>query len=352
MVKPIQNRWAFLVGVDQYWKSQVYPRLNYCVKDVQALERLLGQVGYEVVCLHDELDKRDPRFPDLRNVKEEFRKLAKAVGPDDLLLVYFACHGTRAGDGKPRLILEDAVPNDLAGTALALEELESWMRGAGTERLVMMLDACHIGTGTAQRDVSDPEFVRNVYELATGFELLAASTDEQAAYELGGIEHGLFSACVLKALAGAAKQEGLEVVTVGSLKAHVLSEMKKKGVKAGIEQDPQQRADGGLGDMILVDYRVEDLPELLLQRQKLETQESHRSQRTIEPMAQPTRATSLEDIQKQVFEKRLKTLMAQFEAVNRQYDESLNDGQKIILKSKSDRLSSDIKEIQNDISKL
>lgn len=349
MADPIQNRWAFLVGVDQYWKPQAYPRLNYCVKDVQALEQLLGQVGYEVVCLHDGLDKRDPRFPDLRNVREEFRKLAKAVGPNDLLLVYFACHGTRALDGEPRLILEDANPQDLARTALSLEELEREMRGAGTERLVMMLDACHIGTGTAQRDVSDPEFVRNVYELATGFELLAASTDEQAAYELGGINHGLFSYCVLQALRGAARQEGLEVVTVGSLKAYVLNEMKKKGVKAGIEQDPQRRADGGLGDMILVDYREQALPTLT------EGTGANRDGPTVDRGSASDSGSGfsplkpVSEIERQVLNKRIKMLSQQYLAANEQHDQCLDETQKIILASKITKLKGEIEVIEDQL---
>ncbi|MEO1592898.1 MAG: caspase family protein, partial [Cyanobacteria bacterium J06632_22] len=162
MTGPIQNRWAFLVGINDYRDSQ-YGTLNYCVNDVTTLQSLLEQVGYTVVCLHDQLDARSARFPSRKNIEDEFKQLAQHVGPNDLLLVYFACHGTRAGDGLPRLIAEDTRSYDLANQAVAVADVENWMRDSGAERLVLMLDACHIGVGTDQRNMADPEFIRNVH---------------------------------------------------------------------------------------------------------------------------------------------------------------------------------------------
>ena len=108
MANEIQNRWAFLVGVNHYREGRRFHRLNHCIGDVLALQDLLRSVGYGVVCLHDRLDENDDRYPDTADtVVAEFRKLCQKIGPDDLLLVYFACHGTRqlvAGDEKPYLI--------------------------------------------------------------------------------------------------------------------------------------------------------------------------------------------------------------------------------------------------------
>ena len=103
-VNSIQNRWALLVGVDRY-VDQAFSRLNFCVKDVLALNTILEQLGYTIACLHDELDPRDARFPTFSNVEAELSRLCQTVGPDDLLWVHFACHGTLI-DKQPVLIAE------------------------------------------------------------------------------------------------------------------------------------------------------------------------------------------------------------------------------------------------------
>ena len=56
MANKIRNRWAFLVGVNDYRESSRFKPLGHCVNDVLALKKLLKQVGYGVVCLHDDLE--------------------------------------------------------------------------------------------------------------------------------------------------------------------------------------------------------------------------------------------------------------------------------------------------------
>lgn len=260
MVNAVQNRWAFLVGINRY-QDRAYVDLKYCVNDVTELQRVLQSVGYTVVFLHDEQGPRVPRFPTHKNIVDELKQLCRQVGPDDLLLVYFAGHGVRAADGKPRLIAEDTRAYEVEKQAIAVADIEAWMKASDATRLIMMLDACHMGLGTDQRAV-DSEFVRNVYELAEGFALLVASTAQQGAHELGGLGHGLFSYYVLKGLAGEALQPELGFVTVGSLQRYVLNELKKQVVAEGFVQQPMGRAEGDLGDMILVDWRGKEPSEL------------------------------------------------------------------------------------------
>ena len=89
MENSIQNRWAFGVGVNHYRERQLFPELHYCVNDAKTLPSLLKQIGYAVVCLHDELDPDDSCFPNTgQNVKTELRQLRQRVGPDDLLITY------------------------------------------------------------------------------------------------------------------------------------------------------------------------------------------------------------------------------------------------------------------------
>ena len=260
----IKNRWAFLVGINEYDDSDHFPKLKFCRNDVIALRDLLEQVGYTVTCLHDDLPRIDRLFPSHRKIREQLKNFCEDVDPNDLLLVYFACHGTRQGDGKPRLVAADTY-SDETEHFISVAEVEEQMRSSGSERLVLMLDACHIGVGTDTRSeaLADPEFIHNVYELAKGFALIAASTSQESAFEYGG--HGVFSHHVLAGLRESRlslTDPNQNFVTVGSLQRYVLYRLKQWRNKHGYSQKPQGRAEGDLGEMILVDYREHPLPDL------------------------------------------------------------------------------------------
>ncbi|MBD2033834.1 caspase family protein [Leptolyngbya sp. FACHB-321] len=83
-VNEIQKRWALLVGIDRY-VDPGFSRLNFCVKDVVALNAILERLGYTIACLHDELDVRNARFPTFSNAEAELTRLCQTVGPHDLL---------------------------------------------------------------------------------------------------------------------------------------------------------------------------------------------------------------------------------------------------------------------------
>ncbi|MBE9062380.1 effector-associated domain EAD1-containing protein [cf. Phormidesmis sp. LEGE 11477] len=251
-----QKRWAVLVGINDY-ADKAFPQLRYCVNDVVSLEGLLRQVGYTVVCLHDELPMRDARFPRYGYIEAELKKLKDKFSKGDLLLVYFACHGTRQGDGTPRLVVEDTRAETLADTGIAVSAIERWMRESGAGQLVLVLDACRMGQGTDERNIEVvSEFIQDVYKRRPeGFALLASSTAEQVSREFGELQHGLFSYYVLSGLAGAAKVADSGQVTVGSLKHYVMGELTRESVVSGISQMPQgrQRGDLDLDNVVLVD---------------------------------------------------------------------------------------------------
>jgi uncharacterized caspase-like protein len=156
-----------------YYVDRAIPELRFCVNDVTSLERILKAQGYATVALQDDATRED-RQPTRDNVEAELVRLCRTAGPDDLLWVHFACHG-RLVHGKPVLITREIREPTLAEKALPLAEVERRMRESKARRLVLTLDACHTGLQIG-RDLPDPEFLRNAYELAEGFALLAAST--------------------------------------------------------------------------------------------------------------------------------------------------------------------------------
>jgi len=251
---PIRNRWALLVGVNRYVEPS-FPRLKYCVNDVLALARMLDARGYTTVVLHDDLPRDDPRFPTRENVEAELARLCQVAGPDDLLWAHFACHG-KLVNGRPLLVTYETRAPTLARRALPLADVEKQMRDSKARRLVLTLDACHTGVEMG-RDIADAEFIKNAYDLAEGFALIAASTAQQVAQEWAEKQHGVFTYYLLEGLSGRADRANRHFVTVSDLTTHVLDGLRRWNVEhGGLLQEPTARTEM-MGDMILADYREE-----------------------------------------------------------------------------------------------
>jgi uncharacterized caspase-like protein len=249
---PIRNRWALLVGVNEY-VDPAFSRLNFCVNDVVALDEMLTSQSYTTVILHDQLPRQDRRFPTRDNVEAELIQLCRAAGPDDLLWAHFACHGELV-NGSPVLITNEIRAPTLEDRALPLAKVEEHMRNSEARRVVLTLDACHTGVERG-RAITDPQFIRNAYELAEGFALIAGSTAQQVAQEWRQKQHGVFSYFLLDGLSGNADRAGKGFVTVDDLTTHALDALRRWNVEHGGRlQEPTARTEM-MGDMILADYR-------------------------------------------------------------------------------------------------
>jgi hypothetical protein len=248
---PIADRWALLVGINKY-TDRSYPELKYCIRDVEAMKTVLEGYGYNVIMLHDEMSERHLR-PTKNNIIAELVNICSAARRDDLIFVQFACHGENV-KGEPMLITEDTRESAKATQALAVAEVERLLKESQAQRFVVVLDACHVGVKFA-RGLGDPEFIKNVNDKAHGFVLFAGSTAQQKAQEWDAEQHGVFTAYLLKGLAGEAQREGEPFITVDSLKDFVLDGLRKWRVKnSGLAQEPTVRAET-MGNMVLADFR-------------------------------------------------------------------------------------------------
>ncbi len=251
---PIRNRWALLVGINRYI-DPAFPDLRFCVNDVLALERRLTALGYTVVALHDRAAE-ERLLPTRDNFEGELGRLCETAGEDDLLWVHFAGHGLLV-DGRPALVTREMRSYPLHNNPrypLFLDDVERMMRESRARRLVLTLDACHVGVEMG-RDLADPEFIRHAYELAEGFVLLAASTAQQRAQEWEAEEHGVFTYYLLEGLSGRADRAGKGFVTADDLKTHTLDGLRRWNIThGGLLQEPTARIEG-LGDIVLADLR-------------------------------------------------------------------------------------------------
>lgn len=248
-IKAIRSRWALLVGVNHYIEPAFSP-LKFCVNDVLGLEKMLKRYGYTVAALHDNVTK-EHLLPTRENVEAELIRICQVLNPHDLLWIHFACHGKLLRNGQPVLITREIRAPTLHKKALPLTEIEHQMRKSQARRLILTLDACHVGIEMGRDLIDDPEFIRNAYELAEGFALIAASTAQQVAQEWEEKKHGVFTYCLLEGLSGKADRTNKGFITVDDIRTHVLDSLRRWNIEYGSHiQEPTARTEG-MGDIIL-----------------------------------------------------------------------------------------------------
>ncbi|RPI25577.1 MAG: hypothetical protein EHM61_14020 [Acidobacteria bacterium] len=224
-----RNRWALIVGISKYQDPTL--ELKYADRDANELYALLQTPSAG--------EFKPQQMLKLINDEATAARLRRAlggflleVGRDDLMLVYFACHGSpdpRRPAGSLYLLTYDTDPNEIAGTAVRMDEVQVALREhLSAERVVVIVDACHsaaIGAGT--RGPRESAALLNTYlakmsESRGGIALLTSAEASEASLEdeRWGGGHGVFTHFLLEGLKGAAdghSQPRDGIVTVGEL---------------------------------------------------------------------------------------------------------------------------------------
>jgi uncharacterized caspase-like protein len=211
---------AVVVGIDRY-KSQSIPPLQCAAADARAfaglLERRIKQDERDVHLLINEKATRE----NIDNLIGDY--LPRHVERDDIVLLYFACHGSPERRGARDLTSLYLIPHDtnygnIFSSAIDMDDrLNKWLkRLEDASLLVVFLDVCFSGaaggrsfTGPILREhptvpgyLNEPEPISiKDLRLGRGTVIITASGDKQIAKEdpetLG---HGLFTYYLLKAL--------------------------------------------------------------------------------------------------------------------------------------------------------
>lgn len=253
---PIRRREAVLVGINNYVDASVAP-LRYCVNDTRAMQALLERLGYIVHALHDGAHTAD-RKPTRANVAGMLDAVCDRLGPDDMLLVQFSCHGMLVDD-RCVLVMQDTWRNRLTHDGLPLSQVRDAMMASKARQQVLLLDACHSGIDLAKAPLAETEaaaaaFSRRVYELAEGFALLSSSTAAQVSQEWQEKKQGLFTYFVIQGLNGRAARSDASWVTVDDIKQYVQRELlrwNEQNPNRPVQQPTAQTE--GTGDIILAD---------------------------------------------------------------------------------------------------
>ena len=230
------DRWAIIVGISRY-RYQGW-NLRYADRDAEELYNLLltpsgGNFKKEFIC------KLTNEEATTGNITRALRAFLKKPAREDLVVIYFACHGTPDFDRPSNvyLLTHDTAPDDIAGTALPMREIDlSLKENLHAEKVIVLADTCHsaaIGGGIGRRAVDDSTFVnrylQEVSRARGGIALLTSAEATEVSFEDArwGGGHGVFTHYLLEGMRGAADRDGNGIVTVGELFEYVRDNVKR-----------------------------------------------------------------------------------------------------------------------------
>ncbi|NUO79021.1 caspase family protein [candidate division KSB1 bacterium] len=269
ILEPSGEKYALIVGLDNFRDGNI-PSLRYARNDAEAVRDFLldpefGKFKRENV--HVLLDE-EATLGDIRSQLVYW--LGAKVREQDHVWIYFAGCGTTAmTDDRNRehtimnyLIMHDTNPEDLAMSALALNQLEEWLDVVAAERLILIFDCGFSGFGKGRTFASNKT---PSYEDYAFFSTFAKNSRRMAVIAAGPMEsacedndaaHGLFTRILLQRLRMAVHTERDYDLTWEALQQFLAAEVSRQAELRGGAQTPVKV--GGLpGHLPLFD----DLPQ-------------------------------------------------------------------------------------------
>jgi hypothetical protein len=183
----------------------------------------------------------------LSNILSEMSELARDSDENDTVFIYFSGHGCNQGDNlNPNCFLVPVDFNSPDGGLLSEGELSSLLSVIRSERLLIVIDACH-SAGVAgfksfsQNRTEVPGFTdKSLARLAQGRGkvLIASSRDSETSLILPGDQNSLFTKHFLSALKGAAGSADDDLIRVFDIFSYLEEGVPVDAKNAGEEQHP------------------------------------------------------------------------------------------------------------------
>ncbi|HVF60963.1 MAG TPA: DEAD/DEAH box helicase [Thermoanaerobaculia bacterium] len=219
---------ATFIGIDKHHDPNIR-ELTGARRDALALHSLFKDTLPEI---------RDSLLVDeqatLAAVRDHLVRTLEQAGPDDVVLISFSGHGTH----DHRLVLHDTTISDLAGTSLPMETLADLFRKSSARVILCILDCCFSG-GAPAKVLEDSPLARTVIglqELAgEGRILVAASKENESAYEFPLHRHGLLTKVLIDVMQEDDGEGGRDILSAG---ATVLARVRAEAERLGVIQTP------------------------------------------------------------------------------------------------------------------
>jgi trehalose synthase len=133
------RRRALAVATGRYRHDDL-PDLSSPAQDAEIAKRILGNSAIGNFCSFEILLNND-----VRTLTNQIYDFFLAAEKDEFLFVYFSCHGRRDSDGRLYLATIDTEPNRLPPTAIAADDIRTWVDNCPAQSVVLVLDCCYAG---------------------------------------------------------------------------------------------------------------------------------------------------------------------------------------------------------------
>ncbi|MBQ3348855.1 MAG: SUMF1/EgtB/PvdO family nonheme iron enzyme [Thermoguttaceae bacterium] len=205
-IVPVGNRYALLIGVNEYNKP--IRSLRYCVNDMKLLAEIFekNEIPKENIFLVTD-DSPSERRPTGANIRQQIEIVTQLMGANDQLTVAFAGHGVKVKD-KSYLCPSDTNLKDI-NSIVSRDWVFEQLEKCKAKQKVFIVDACRdeVAFGD-QRSLSGARTLEDPIGADThGFILLASCDEKQTSREHSDLKHGVFTYFLAEGLSGAVKDE-------------------------------------------------------------------------------------------------------------------------------------------------
>lgn len=201
--KPIRDKWAVIIGVGKFKDSSIHT-LKYPDKDARDFYNfLITQAHFAPDHVRLLLNEDATRTRILTELGDKF--LPRVAKPDDLIVVYYSSHGSpsKYDPGKSNyLIAYDSEPSNLFASGIELQELTKTIkRRCETNRVLIILDACHSGGASANAKATEPPANFDAASLmGQGQMVICSSKEDERSYESRRYQNGVFTRKLIEGL--------------------------------------------------------------------------------------------------------------------------------------------------------
>lgn len=179
-------------------------------------------------------------------VREGLYRFLPKAGPNDLIVVFIAGHGSPDPYAPRELyfLMHDTRVADMPRTALPMKEVQEALDGVRAKRVVVFVDTCHAAGLSGDKLVTARGLENNLINLyasklfrETGRAVLTSSDVNELSQEspMWGGGHGIFTLTLLEGLRGEADTNRDHFVTAGELFAYVRDRVR---TETGFRQNP------------------------------------------------------------------------------------------------------------------
>lgn len=206
------NLYAVIVGIN-YDKMPANKKLNYAVKDADAISDLVNRAGKKMlnidgkehVFVYNVNGEKGNPFPEKKTIQQIITdSIGKKITSEDIFLIFLSGHGDTINHEFRFLTAESSNDSKLG---ISKSELKKWIHPdiIKANKRALILDACYSGDflenqGTKNAESIDP--IKEIEELKeqSGLYILSAAAANQWATEIPDYEHGLLTYSLLKVI--------------------------------------------------------------------------------------------------------------------------------------------------------